>query len=218
MRNDTFMLKLGSVFVLLFAAFCLWQAPGILTGKLTEAEIEQHLVQADKNLHLGSRTVQRVRAWALQDDGKPFYMVNLMRYRDKNQPVEGASVYPGTPHETNAHYENIAAPLLIGRGGSLPFGGDTQAPSVFPIGADDAYANTLGRVLVVRYTSRRAFLQLLSDPAYAPVEPFKAMSMEFLLAPTHGETVAPDLRLALGAILLLIFTTLGWMRARRTNP
>ena len=42
-----------------------------------------------------------------------------------------------------------------------------------------------------RFPSRRAFLSLLADPAYGPVEPYKKMALELVLVPVSGEVVLP---------------------------
>ena len=41
--------------------------------------------------------------------------------------------------------------------------------------------------------ARRAFLELLSDPAYAPIEPYKFMALEVALVPVAAEAIVPDL-------------------------
>lgn len=217
MNNKTFMTRLGAAFALIFVAFYLWQTPGWLTGKLTPAEIDRHLATADKLTFpdgTKERILKRVRAWAEADDGKPFYMLNLMRHYPQLKPMPGVPELDMTPQEANAYYEAEATKLLVPNGGSLPYGSDIHDQALIPIGTDAAFDNW-SRVLVVRYPSRRAFLELLSDPRYAPLEPYKMMALEVLLVPTAGDVVAPDLRLALGATLLLIFLAVGWRRAAR---
>lgn len=219
MNNTRFLSMLASVFVAIFVAFCLWQAPGIITGKLTKVEIDHHLALAEKQLVFPSidgkqRIFKRLRAWAEADDGKPFYMLNLMRLYDKVNRFPGTPDFNGTPAELNQLYENLATPMLLKNAGSLPFGSNTQGPPVFPIGAEPAF-DDWSRVLVVRYVNRRAFLQLISSPDYAKIEPYKMMALEVLLVPTSGDVVLPDLRVILGASLLVIFLLIGWMRSVR---
>jgi hypothetical protein len=72
-------------------------------------------------------------------------------------------------------------------------------------------------LLVIRYPSRRAFLDLVTDPAYAPAAPYKLMALDVVLVPSTGEIVLPNLWLAAGVVLLLVFATTCWIRAvRRT--
>lgn len=66
---------------------------------------------------------------------------------------------------------------------------------------------------VARYPNRRTFLKLLSDPAYAPMEPYKFIALEMDLVPVSGDKVIPDLRWLVGGGLVFIFLVVGWIRA-----
>jgi hypothetical protein len=68
-------------------------------------------------------------------------------------------------------------------------------------------------VIVMRYPSRRAVLELFADPAYAPFEPYKLMALQVVLTPMQGEMVVPELRWLVGGALLLLFMAIGWLRA-----
>jgi hypothetical protein len=68
---------------------------------------------------------------------------------------------------------------------------------------------------MVRYPNRRTFLKLLSDPSYAPLEPYKFMALEIDLVPVSGDKVIPDARLIVGGALLTLFTAMGRRRAAR---
>lgn len=68
---------------------------------------------------------------------------------------------------------------------------------------------------MVRCPSRRAFAQLVADPAYASVEPYKMTAAELELAPLAREMVLPDKTWALGALLLVLYLAIGWHRAAR---
>lgn len=221
MTTNRFMLKLGLALLALFGAFCLWQQPALITGKLTTMEIDQYLAAADKNLPFPPDVdkqdiLKRVRTWAEADDGKPVYMLNLMRYNEKIDDVPGAPKdFQGSPKEANLLYEDKAIGMLIKKGGvGASFASETQGPNVITIGKDPALDHW-SRVLIIRYSSRRHFLELISDPAYAPIEPYKMMALRLLLVPTSGDLVTPDYRLVLGAIFIALFLAVGWWRAAR---
>ena len=44
-----------------------------------------------------------------------------------------------------------------------------------------------GRLAVIRYPNRRTFFKLLSDPGYAPMEPYKFTALEIDLVPASGD-------------------------------
>jgi hypothetical protein len=53
----------------------------------------------------------------------------------------------------------------------------------------------------------------VSDPSYAPMEPYKFMAMQLDLVPVSGARVIPDLRWVLGSGLIMVFLLIGWVRA-----
>ncbi len=220
MSNDSrFMRGLAVAFAAIFAVFCLWQSPGLIFGPLTKAEIDRALTIIDKTLYLPpqekAQTLERLQKWAKADDGRPVYMLNLMRFHDEVQPPPGAPAFNGTPQEANAIYERKAMPMLFAAGDYPIFGSQTQGENIL---TDKTIGDGLGRVLVVRYSSRRDFLKLVTDPAYATIEPYKLMALQVALTPTSGDVVVPDARLALGALLLIAFLSVGWFRSARRKP
>lgn len=106
--------------------------------------------------------------------------------------------------------------LLVKVGGYALYAGEVQGSNLlgFAPGLDQ-----WGRVPLVRYPSRRAFLDLVTDPAYAPIAPYKFMALDIVLTPTSSELVLPNLWVAAGALLLIVFLATGWFRAaRRAAP
>jgi hypothetical protein len=69
----------------------------------------------------------------------------------------------------------------------------------------------------VHYPSRRRFLQLLAEPSYAEVEPYKFMALREDLVPISAGRVLPDFRLVVGGSLLAAFLGIGWWRAARRS-
>ena len=72
------------VLLVLYGAFFLWQTPGLIRGKLTAVEIDGYLKVCEQSPYLGPHgpaIVRDLRDWALQDDGGPVYMLNLLRRR-----------------------------------------------------------------------------------------------------------------------------------------
>jgi hypothetical protein len=168
-----------------------------------------------------AEALARLRAWGGADDGQPVYMLNLMRYYDELKRIPGAEAIKGTPAQANAHYEAATIPM-VARLGAYPLlggevagvGGSDGRPHsnlfTFDPGVDD-----WSRVLVVRYPNRRAFFDLIRDPAYLDVLPYKLASLKVALVPVRAEVVVPDPRLIVGMVLLTAFLAIGWLRAVR---
>ena len=216
-------LVLAVICAVIFAAFCHWQAPG---SRLTPAEIDDYIARIDAGAALPPEEktplLAHLRAWGEADDGKPVYMYNLMSYRDQLRQQPGLASQGTTPQEVNDYYEGAATALLIKRGnypvlGNAPQGvrsstfDDTNLIDYRPA------VNHWDRLLVVRYSSRRDFFELIADPDYLKVMPYKFMASEVALVPTTAELVVPDLRFVLGGLLLILFLLIGWIRAARRS-
>jgi len=214
---------LGAVLVALFVAFWIWQTPGNLQ-KLRSAEVDAYLHKLEGKLP-GNPSEQavflaRMRAFGLADDGRPVYMLNAMRYYPELKRGPGMEGVRGTPAEANATYEKAVMPILFRLGAYPLFGGETME-----IRADgEAHSNLDGfdpaiddwnRILVVRYPSRRAFFELLTDPQWLKFAPYKIAALEIALVPASGQLVIPDLRWVVGGACLIVFLGAGWVRAAR---
>jgi hypothetical protein len=79
----------------------------------------------------------------------------------------------------------------------------------------DAALDNWDRVLLVRYPSRRTFLDLITREDYAPVEPYKIMALKVVLTPTNAEMVMPEYTWMAGSLALVIFLSAGWWRSAR---
>ena len=67
----------------------------------------------------------------------------------------------------------------------------------------------------MRYPSRRAFFELLTDPQWLKFAPYKLAALELALVPASGQVVIPDLRWVIGGACLIVFLVAGWVRAAR---
>jgi hypothetical protein len=215
MKKRRFELFLGIFFVVLFSIFFFWHSP--IKGKLNSEEINGFLDAIGKAPFppdQKAETLARLRAWAEADDGKPVFMVNLIRNYDQILHYPGSPDFNGTPADSNAYYEKKAIPMLLKSCSYPSVVGRAQGGNV--LGFDPALDNW-SEVMVVRYRNRKAFLSLLSDPAYAPIMPYKLMASQVYLAPVFGDIVVPDLRWVVGGSLLIVFLLVGWIRSEKRN-
>jgi hypothetical protein len=205
-----FAIIFGTVLLVLYLAFWAWHSPWV--QKLTKAEIDHYMAILEK-LPLPPEEVKaiaaRFRRWAEADDGKPFYMFNLIHFFPQLRTFPGAPEFQGTPQESNAYYMKSLKWLWLRHAAYPTFDGVPQADNLINMQPE----RTWGQVTVVRYPNRRTLLQLLSDPAYAPVEPYKFMAMELDLVPVSGRIVIPDLRWLLGGGFTILFLLVEWVRA-----
>lgn len=218
MKKYRFELILGVILVAVFFAASAFQA----TNTLTRAEVDRYIATLEKNIPAEweerGEFIARLRAWGESDDGRPVYMLNVMRLYDQNKPMQGVPANM-RPVEANALYETTAIPLLFKSGGYPLFGGDTMR-----IGAGEKKSNLIvhepeldnwDRVLVVRYPGRRTFFELVTNPEYLKVMPYKLASLKVVLTPVRGDMVIPDMRWVVGGACVAIFLLVGWVRAAR---
>ena len=200
---------LAAALMVLYVAFRAWHSQG--AGKLTQAEIDQYLAIIEK-LPLPEKGVQaftaRLRPWAEADDGKPFYMFNLIHFFPKLQMFPGALEFKGTPEQANAHYEKSLIWLWLSHASYPTFIGVPQARNLINMQTE----RTWGNMTVVRYPSRRTFLKLISHPTYATVAAYKFIAVELDLVPVSKGMVVPDLRWLVGGACVIIFLLVGWLR------
>ena len=213
-----FELILALVFAALFASFCHWLKPG---SAMTQSEVEGYIAGFEQNWHIPAgekaQFIANMRTWGESDDGKPVYMINLMAYYDQVQQIPGVPPIEGTAAQVNDFYEDGAIPRLLELGAYPMVAGEAhgvQSPDGVEL-LGRAGIENLQRILVVRYPNRRAFFELFSDPDYLEVMPYKFASMNTTLVPTDGTVVVPELRFALGSVLLSSFLLIGWVRSAR---
>lgn len=214
---------LAALLLILFITFAKWQLPG---SRLSQPEIDGYMARLEQGLPWPAderrAILQHLRAWAEADDGQAVYMLNLMRYYPQLRPIPAVAGFQGTPAEANAYYEENVMPLLFKLGAYPLFASSMQGvlageqPSTSLITFDPEIDNW-DSVLIVRYPSRRAFLDLLSDPEYLRFAPYKAASVLLGLTPMKGDLILPVLGWALGALSLILFLAVAWLRALRRS-
>jgi hypothetical protein len=204
-----FEILLGTGLVVLYLAFWAWHSPW--KRKLTGAEIDHYMAIIEKlPTPPGAEAfISRLRAWAESDDGKPVYMFNLIHFFPQLRTFPGAPEFQGTPQESNAYYMKGLKWLWLGHAAYPTLDGAPQSENLINMQPE----RTWGHVTVVRYPNRRTFFKLVSDPSYAPMEPYKFMAMELDLVPVSGDTVIPDLRWVVGGGFIIILLLVGWVRA-----
>jgi len=176
-----------------FASFCGWHAQW-WRGKLSAAEVDR-LVAAVSRVPAPEAPemdgfIDKLRVWAEADDGRPFYMLNPMRYAPAVRRFPGFE-FEGTPEQCNRRYERSAGPLLLAHGAYPVFMGRAQAPRPL-VTPQQPPGRGWDRVVVVRFPSRRAFLQVGAHPKYARLGVYKLLGAEFQLLPLSGVALFGD--------------------------
>lgn len=159
----------------LYAAFLLWYGGN---GKpITTVEVDVLLAEIKRRAgkqdsEEKSPILQQFRDLTQNDDGREYYMVNLLKFRKKALYPEGTS-FGDDPLEANDRYNRAIIPLLLKHGGHPIFLGQVQGRFLHPEHADD-----WDQVGMVRYRSRRDMLKMAVEIAGLGIDIHKWASLE----------------------------------------
>lgn len=189
-----------------YAALLAWHQP--LQGPLSEDEVRTAFGAQYAEMRLSEDAQARAFLdFFLNDDGRPFHMVNLNALPERSPEADEAA----------QTYGAFMAPRLLAR-------------ASYPVLSTDVIVgltNTLGpgvdnaeRLVVVRYRSRRDFLNIISTPEFREAVQHKSASLDgWYSAPSIA---APTLSVPLLALVALMaiggISTLGARRRHRMDP
>jgi hypothetical protein len=171
-----------------YAALLAWHQP--LRGPLSEDEVRMAFGVQYEEMRLSEDAQARAFLdFFLNDDGRPFHMVNLNALPERTAETDEAAQAYGT----------FMAPRLLAR-------------ASYPVLTTDVIVgltNTLGpgvenadRLVVVRYRSRRDFLNIISTPEFRAAVEDKSISLDgWYSAPA---SIGPTLSVPLLALSVLI--------------
>lgn len=201
------------VLVFIYAGFIAWydgRGPA-----LTPAEIEGYIERikgraAGAGVTPDETLLRELRQLAVSDDGKEFFMFNLINYRAQALYPPG-SPYGGTGLEADARYNQAIIPLLLRHGHHPVFVGTPQGRFI-DVEGDVQWQ----RVALVRYRSRRDLLEMVLDLAGKPVGIHKWASIEKTqVFPVHSMFDLLMLRGCVAVLLALIGLGLHCVLRRR---
>lgn len=202
--------KLWLVPALLYALFFYWYTD--FGGPLSDAEVDRFLTTLKSN---GSNpeVIAFIGKFARQDTGDQFLMVNNIDMNESPPDVEGAE--PGeSGSDLMARYMEHMIPALLSRASHPVFMGSAVYPAMDLVGIEGA--ENWDQAALFRYRSRRAFLEIVSNPAFRGKHHFKTAALEKTIAyPTESTLYLGDPRLLLGLILLAMTALIDNIRLSR---
>ena len=202
-------MKIWFLPALFFALFLFWYTP--TGGPLSDVEIDNFIVKMEEN---GSsrEAIAMIRQFGEEDTGKHFIMINNIDYNETPGNVVGAA--PGeNAQQLMDRYMGHMIPAMLSRGSHPVMMGPAAYRSMDVIGVEGVDIWDMGGL--VRYRSRRDFLEIVTDPAFSGKHHFKAAALEKTIAfPGEPDFNLGDPRLLIG-LLLLALTALA--DARRSS-
>jgi hypothetical protein len=143
----------------------------------------------------------RLSEFARTDDGREFFMVNLNRYRAEPRYADGRATGGASAEEVEARYTHKMLPRLFAHAchpwvASIPIVALAGTPEMLP----------LDRITVVRYRSRRDFLDIVLTGDWAEDSQHKWAALES----AHSYATRPVLALpGPRAIVLVLLLGVG---------
>ena len=190
-------MKIWFLPALFFALFLFWYTP--TGGPLSDVEIDNFIVKMEEN---GSsrEAIAMIRQFGEEDTGKHFIMINNIDYNETPGNVVGAA--PGeNAQQLMDRYMGHMIPAMLSRGSHPVMMGPAAYRSMDVIGVEGVDIWDMGGL--VRYRSRRDFLEIVTDPAFSGKHHFKAAALEKTIAfPVEPDFNLGDARLLIGRLLL----------------
>ena len=146
---------------LLYVLFFLWfggAGDPLSTQEADEILSEIRARAEAANGHHDGDLLESFRVLTREDDGREFYMLNLMRFREKALYPKG-SPYGDDPIEAANRYNAVVIPALLKRG-SLPI---LLGSYVGPFIPSTAPTDRWDQIGIVRYRSRRDMLDMAKE-------------------------------------------------------
>ena len=198
-------LVLGAIYV----GFFFWYTD--MGGKLTQKEIQGFIDKQEQNIINSGVSrdseefrlrIDFIRRFMEEDNGKQFIMVNNIEMNKDPGDVSGIN-----PSESSdqllARYMEHLWPNLLKRASHPVFGGNTIFQSMDLVGIEGA--ETWDQVALMRYKSRRVFLEIVTHPDMIDRHEFKVAAMKKTIAyPAEPIAFYSDVRIFLGMLILII--------------
>lgn len=197
---------------LLYAVFVFWYTD--FGGPLSEQEIDGFIATMKSN-DSDSDTIAMIEAFAREDTGRQFLMVNNIDYNETPGEVEGAEPGENAEQLMGRYMEHMIPALLSRASHPLVFGSAVHS-SMDLVGIEGAETWDAGALF--RYRSRRAFLEIVTNPEFLGKHHFKTAALEKTIAyPIETSLYLGDPRLLLGLILLALTVLIDNVRLSRRS-
>lgn len=198
-------LILGSVYIVFF----FWYTD--IEGALSQEEIqgflnkhEQNIIdnRSSPNLEELQLRMDFLRRFMEEDSGRQFIMVNNIEMDPDPGDVPGANSGESADELLSRYMEHMW-PNLFKRASHPIFGGNAIWQSMDLIGIEGA--ETWDQMALMRYKSRRAFMEIVTHPNMMDRHDFKVAAMQKTIAyPVEPFAYFSDLRIILGMLMVII--------------
>lgn len=203
-------LKIWLFPTLLYAIFVFWYTD--FGGPLSDEEVEEFIAVMTGN-GLAPDRVDYYAQFLRDDTGRQFLMVNNIDMNENPPAVEGAPANADADTLMGLYMKHMI-PQLLKRACHPVLMGPVVYPVIDITGIEGAEQWTAAAMF--RYRSRRAFMEIISNPDILGPHDFKLAALDKTIAyPIETDLYLGDPRLLLGLILLALTALVdGWRLSR----
>lgn len=182
-----------------YSLFTIWYTD--FGGPLSSDEIKTFMGKMEER-GVSEKGLRRIESFMHRDTGRQFIMVNNLDLADSPVDVEGAN--PGeSAEQLMDRYMGFMFPALLSRACHPTFMGSTINSSMDVVGIEGAEHWDTGALM--RYRSRRTFMEIIADSDQADAHRYKIAALEKTIAyPVETKIYLSDLRFLLALILVSI--------------
>jgi len=196
--------------IAVYVLFTFWYTD--FSGPLDEAEIRQYM---ERMLERGAspEAIEGIEKFMREDTGRQFLMINILDLEENPGDVAGAE--PGeSSQQLMARYMGYMFPAMLSRASHPAFFGDAVHRSLDIVGIENAeFWEQAG---IVRYRSRRTFMDIVANPEQGNSHTFKVAALAKTIAFPVEPTLYPnDLRFLLALVLVAAAALLDNLRLSR---
>lgn len=205
-------MKLWLFPALLYAVFVIWYTD--FGGPLSDVEVDEFIEIMTAN---GSNPeqVEYFAEFLRNDTGRQFLMVNNLDMNESPPAVEGAPANADADTLIGLYMEHMI-PELFKRASHPVLMGPAVYTAIDITGIEDADQWTSAALL--RYRSRRSFMEIISNPDILGPHDFKLAALDKTIAyPIETSLYLSDPRLLLGLILLALTALIDNWRLSRSG-
>ena len=190
---------------IIYTSFFLWYTN--LSGNLDDEEIKFFLDKLERNAKdrgssLDQDRYDRIKVFMEEDDGKEFFMINNLDLKENHELLKEIEGEDSTEGILGKYTDHIM-PELLKRASHPIFMGNSIHVSMDIVGIENA--EIWDSAAVIRYKSRRALMEIATNPVFERKHKFKVAALEKTIAyPIKLDFYLGDLRMILAFILLII--------------
>jgi len=198
-------MKVWISILVIYSSFFIWYTD--LGGKLNNDEIQSFLGQLEENALKDSRPLDEsmqagLKVFMEQDSGKQFIMVNNLDMSE-NPTFSDGSLSEQSADDLMNQYMKYMYPELFKRASHPVFFASVIHSALDVVGIDNA--KTWDTAALFRYKSRRAFMEIVTNPNIKGSHEFKIAALDKTIAyPVEPQLYLGDPRIILGFLLLII--------------